>query len=290
MKKILLSLLTVGAVGALAFGASQAFFSDTETSTGNTFTAGKLDLGIDNESFYNGLPNSGTSWAVSYDLSNGNGPANGAYLFYNFNDVKPGDFGEDTISVVVNDNDAWACTSTTVTSDDDFTCTEPELDVDPGCTNPGLDTGELAGEIEIMWWADDGDNVLEVSENVIDGPGDLGSAPLDLGVIRKLADSQGSIFSPTPAPLTGGTKYYIAKAWCFGDLGQAPLAQLVYTGPDDPVNDLVNTGGPATPEDGGFTCNGGVVTSNASQSDQVKLDVSFWAEQWRNNPTFTCAD
>ena len=44
MKKILLSLVTIGVVGAIAAGATSAYFSDTETSTGNTFTAGALDL------------------------------------------------------------------------------------------------------------------------------------------------------------------------------------------------------------------------------------------------------
>ena len=35
-------------------GATGAFFSDTETSQGNTFTAGAIDLLVDNESYYNG--------------------------------------------------------------------------------------------------------------------------------------------------------------------------------------------------------------------------------------------
>lgn len=47
MQKILLSLLTVGLVASVAFGATRAYFSDTETSTGNTFAAGTLDLKVD---------------------------------------------------------------------------------------------------------------------------------------------------------------------------------------------------------------------------------------------------
>lgn len=49
MKKILLSVATVGVVGALAAGATSAWFSDTETSTGNTFTAGTLDLAVNGQ-------------------------------------------------------------------------------------------------------------------------------------------------------------------------------------------------------------------------------------------------
>lgn len=47
MKKILLSLVTIAAVGALAVGASRAFFTDTEKSVGNTFTTGTIDIAVD---------------------------------------------------------------------------------------------------------------------------------------------------------------------------------------------------------------------------------------------------
>ena len=47
MKRVLLSLVTIAGVAALAFGASQAFFSDTETSVGNTITAGTIDISVD---------------------------------------------------------------------------------------------------------------------------------------------------------------------------------------------------------------------------------------------------
>ncbi len=47
-KKLSISILAVLLVGVLAFGAV-AYFSDTETSSGNTFTAGTLDLNIDGQ-------------------------------------------------------------------------------------------------------------------------------------------------------------------------------------------------------------------------------------------------
>lgn len=46
MKKILVSLSIIGIVAAIAIGGTVAYFYDTETSTGNTFTAGTLDLKI----------------------------------------------------------------------------------------------------------------------------------------------------------------------------------------------------------------------------------------------------
>ncbi|MDD5433725.1 MAG: TasA family protein [Candidatus Pacebacteria bacterium] len=48
-KKIIISLAIIGIVGAIAVGGTVAYFTDTETSTGNTFTAGTLDLKVDSE-------------------------------------------------------------------------------------------------------------------------------------------------------------------------------------------------------------------------------------------------
>ena len=45
-KRILISLSVIAAVAAIVIGGTVAYFSDTETSTGNTFTAGTLDLEV----------------------------------------------------------------------------------------------------------------------------------------------------------------------------------------------------------------------------------------------------
>lgn len=289
MKKILISLAMIAAVGAIVVGATTAYFSDTETSTGNTFTAGAIDLGIDNESYYNGAVSTSTSWEIAYDLDDKNGPSHGAYLFFNFADLKPGDYGEDTISIRVNNNDSWACSETTVTDDRDNDCTEPENDID--AENGECDvnnepwSGDLADQIEIMWWADDGDNVYEKGEEYID-LGNLGQAPQGQPVTVTLADTNNNIWTNTSGtPLPGATTKYIAKAWCFGDLTPAPLAKGSYDGPDQ-NNDGQNG---ITSEDGGFNCAGAsVINNNASQSDSVTLGVIFRAEQARNNGTFIC--
>ncbi len=49
MKKILISLSIIGVVAALGIGGTIAYFSDTETSTGNTFSSGTLDLKVGNQ-------------------------------------------------------------------------------------------------------------------------------------------------------------------------------------------------------------------------------------------------
>lgn len=47
MKRLLLSLSMLGMASILAIGATTAYFSDTEVSSANTFTAGTLDLKVD---------------------------------------------------------------------------------------------------------------------------------------------------------------------------------------------------------------------------------------------------
>ena len=53
MKKIIMSLAMIAAVGAIVVGATGAFFSDTETSTNNTFTAGTIDISVDGQNPWN---------------------------------------------------------------------------------------------------------------------------------------------------------------------------------------------------------------------------------------------
>jgi len=45
-KKILISLTVIGVVAAIAIGGTIAYFSDTETSVGNTFTAGTINISL----------------------------------------------------------------------------------------------------------------------------------------------------------------------------------------------------------------------------------------------------
>jgi spore coat-associated protein N len=49
MNKILTSLLMIGVVAAMVGAGTWAYFSDVETSTGNTFTAGTLNLKVDSD-------------------------------------------------------------------------------------------------------------------------------------------------------------------------------------------------------------------------------------------------
>ncbi|MBI2034556.1 MAG: hypothetical protein HYT11_02365 [Candidatus Levybacteria bacterium] len=275
--KILLSGATIIAAAALVIGGTFAFFSDSETSTGNTFTAGAIDLQIDNTSYATdpetGLLafSQGTSWELS-DLT--------IQKFFNFTDLKPGDIGEDTISVHVNNNDAWLCAAARVTDNSDQTCTEPETADDPSCgTGNSSTNGDLADEVNFAFWKDDGDNVFENTQGVSGNAETLFlSGPISgLGAQGQIALSDSSNTGPfgnTPVP--GGSTSNIGKAWCFGTLTPVTTA-----------NDA--NADPVTRGSTGFTCNGSGV-DNAAQTDKVMGDLQFYATQSRNNDDFTCEE
>jgi len=283
-KKILISLSVIALAAAVVVGGTVAFFSDTETSTGNTFTAGSIDLKIDNTAWFNGVAQSDFTWTLA-DLSDGQGPSGGGkYLFFNYTDLKPGDWEEDTISIHVDNNPSWVCANLTITKDSDVTCTEPEVGDDRNCAIGDDWNGELGKELQFIFWADDGDNVLEVGEEIA-----LRGTPSDLprGVVNNtgqtfpIVDSRFNLFDPLkigdPFPV-GDTIKYIGKAFCFGSFDFSnPVPQ---NGSGLPIN----PGGLQGP---GFICNG-VSVNNASQSDSLMGDMSFTAVQSRNNENFVC--
>jgi len=296
-KRLLFSASIIAIVGIAVIGATGAFFGDTETSVGNVFAAGALDLKVDNDSYYNtnrcvnvgtdenpdwqwqgnaeypvpGTPCT-TSWNLD-DLSNG-------HLFFNFFDLKPDDEGEDTISLHVQ-NDAWACMDLTLTSNAENGVVEPEelAGDDPNLDGPW--DGELAQHLEFVWWADDGDNVLEEGENILTGDHTVGdgvqtlydlstTTPFSLAI----ADAAGNIWGGNE-PLPAGQTRYIAKAWCFGTLQLTPLAPGI--------------GGPQDRGSGGYICDGTEIPNvNRIQTDGATLDVQFRAIQARHNPNFLC--
>ncbi|OGI84375.1 hypothetical protein A3A92_00485 [Candidatus Nomurabacteria bacterium RIFCSPLOWO2_01_FULL_37_49] len=305
MKKILLSISMIAVVGVVVAGATGAFFSDTETSTGNTFTAGAIDLGVDNESYYNNLPNLANSWGLDWDIDNteylGDNPdttevEDGYSLpiprqFFTFRDLKPGDSGEDTISLHVNNNDSYLCADVKLTSDDDNDITEPEGD--DGDIGPGpIGNGDLADAVNFYWWADDGDNVFECvmeenqageevcnpeaegSEHLLPA-GPLGNLSVDQTATVDLADADTNIWGDL-GPLPGGSTRYIAKAWCFGESEFDPYDQ-----------DGLGSGNNNSPVQRPVVCDG-EDEDNMTQTDSFTADISFRAVQSRHNASFEC--
>lgn len=275
MQKILLGLGTIAFVGAIAVSATGAFFSDTETSTGNTFAAGSIDLTVDSTQHYNnaicvegtwqlfgnntpavdqypviGSPCDGT-WTMT-DL----GPAN---KFFNFGDVKPGDQGENTVSLHINNNPAYACADLITTGNNENDLIDPESDA--GDTSSS--TGELAENIRFLAWLDNastsgavvGDNIWQVGEQQLQGSTALSSL---IGATTTLTLADGALNGG--APLPGGATNYIGIFWCAGTI----------------------TGGA-----GNLGCDG-TSMGNVAQTDSATTTVSFRVVQSRNNAAFRC--
>jgi len=189
-KKILISLAVIGVVAAIAIGGTIAYFSDTETSTGNTFTAGKLDL------------------IFRKEVSLGQWEEVLGEPLFTVTDMKPGDSDEVTVDLVVDNNPACGKVTINVTSDKDNSCTEPELLDDTTCSDPDGD-GELNDQVNFLVWKDNGaganacNNVLDTDET------SLVSGPLTGNVVYSIGDL------PTTTPDCYGIAYCFG-AWVVG--------------------------------------------------------------------------
>ncbi|MFA7208790.1 MAG: TasA family protein [Parcubacteria group bacterium] len=153
MKKMIKSGLIVLAVAAIAGYGTYSFFSDTETSTGNNFTAGEIDLTVTHT-------DSATDGACTFDNTSG-GP------IFNCTDVKPGDAGESTLTFNLTSNPAWACMYVDNVVDSDNGCNDPELAAESVCAVDG--NGELDDALMLTVWVDDGVGGGIVCNNIRDG-------------------------------------------------------------------------------------------------------------------------
>ncbi|MBZ9577837.1 SipW-dependent-type signal peptide-containing protein [Patescibacteria group bacterium] len=140
MKKILVSLSIIGVVAAVVIGATSAYFSDTETSTGNTLTAGTLDLQVVFP--YGGEPYAGFPGTQTYNGEN--------IPPVEINDVKPGDEGvlRYHINNIGTIGGEISITLSNVTNSPGAT---PEPELTP-------DNGELGANLVInIWYGDEGE-------------------------------------------------------------------------------------------------------------------------------------
>lgn len=142
MKKILLSLAIIAGMATVITGITTAYFSDTETSTGNTISLGSLDLkvdGVDDPGVYN------------FDVSA----------------MNPGEEGEHTFELKNTGTiEGYASMEINNLTDDDNGLEEPEVDY--GDTTGGPGEGELDEQTMIRAWVDtDCDNEYDAGEDVI---------------------------------------------------------------------------------------------------------------------------
>jgi len=252
--KILASFLIIGLVASAIGMGTYAFFSDTETSTGNTFTAGSIDLKID-------LDRDGSNVWVLKDL------VAGTDKFFTYSDVKPGDDGELTVSLHVYSNDAYGCFYIDPYLDTDNTCTEPELEVETGCTPAG--DGELDDHLQFRIWLDQGcipgwqcaENDPHCTTDPHEGDNNWDKC-IEIGPPEPFLTYCGS---------TG-------SAWCYlSDIDEDGEVWLLGTLTGSKTNYI------------GIEWNlPGATTGNAVQSDNWGANVAFYAEQTKNNGGFSC--
>lgn len=144
-------MLAVGAMLAVALvgGGVYAYFNDTENSTGNSFTAGTLNLTL----------NDGAAQSISFAA------------------VKPGDSGVDNFKLNnVGSVDGHLYASVQNIVNGAGTTPEPE---------PTPDNGELAASMHVVVWSDlDGDKVQDAGEAVAyDGLLSGATVSIDMGAL-----------------------------------------------------------------------------------------------------------
>jgi predicted ribosomally synthesized peptide with SipW-like signal peptide len=256
MKKNIFSLMIIAAAAAVIIGGTTAYFSDTEKSEGNTFTAGSIDLKIASDCTYNGVS---SDECGDWDLKDlAGGPAVAGDRFFNFKDVKPGDYGDNLISFEVQTNEAWMCLDLDVTKN-----------------------SNLGKYLNIFWWIDANSNgVYDAGETILyGGPrtlnGWLSIVNVGAGATGRLpltfADSKinwkthpgGS--TPNTTPIPAGLEQHLGVGWCFGEITLDANATR------------------------GFTCDGSG-ENNDAQNAEVMADLNFYVEQHRNNPNFVCPE
>ncbi|MDP3998526.1 MAG: TasA family protein [bacterium] len=142
MKKILLSLITVAVVAATAFGVTRAFFTDTETNQGNTFSTGTIDIAVDGEN----------PWSSENQ--------------FNLTDMKPSQVEYANFVIKnVGTNPANVTKRVDVTSEEDGIISEPECVFGGGtwtgesCTDEYIDQNDISSAIryDLKVWVYDVD-------------------------------------------------------------------------------------------------------------------------------------
>lgn len=190
MKKILMSLMTMALVGALIGGGIYAYFNNVESSAGNNFAAGRLNLTVDSED-----PWTSTKITAS--------------------NMKPGDSG--AVDCTLTNDGSLAGTLTANIKDlvdSQGTCNEPECSDESGTYSGGSCSGNtpvnLSVKLDIVIWVDDGAG----GGTANDGVQDAGEQQLFSGTLAA-ADAAG------PWTITGGlgagNTTYIGIAYSIAD-------------------------------------------------------------------------
>ncbi|MFC7069705.1 choice-of-anchor W domain-containing protein [Halobaculum lipolyticum] len=148
-------LLGIGAVGVASAGAglgTTAYFSDTESFSGNMLQAGEFDLRVRFDGQYNmpGQPLFGTASGIIDGVnSTANGQVVGEADFgFLVDDLKPGDTGIGEFCFQIDDNPGYLTVDGVVTDNSENGYTEPEPET--AATGDINDEGDANGEGELL--------------------------------------------------------------------------------------------------------------------------------------------
>jgi|GEM_PF-1329198 len=204
----------------------------------------------------------------------------GAEKFFYLDDIKPGDHGENTISLHVYDNNAWGRVVLNNIGDSDSGCVEPEVEVDHDCEEEGDEggDGELRENLLFSVWLDEGvipgfqgggldfgegDNIKQEAEPSVAEPAVLGEegGEWNLWEVLMAARDAHPECEAEDADGDGDTNYGV----CHGLAADGHLVGSVtyYFGVDWRL----------PPE-----------TGNEVQSDSLSGDLGIETVQYRNNP------
>lgn len=198
-RKVLGGLAGIGAAGAAAGAGTMALFSDTENSSGNTVSAGTLDLTLSQD----------TSGATSMS----------------FSDVKPGDQGYVVIKLT-NGGSIDGSVDVNVGSVDSSGNFTASLVTDSEGSNPDAETntdtsdgGELADQLEV------GAYIQSSSLSSGQNTGDYAETNANDTVFS--ADTVSSVVGTydTNYSLSSGSSTYLVVAWKFPDQSDNNAAQ-----------------------------------------------------------------
>lgn len=248
--RILASVAVIVFAGALTASATGAFFSDTETSTANTFTAGSVDLSL-GSTFSSALNGSGT---FSLD------PNNADRTLYTFTDLKPGDSGQGSFQLRVTSNESYLCARSTTGVMSENLINDAEADA--GDLSP--DVGELQNHLQFAIFNDaNGNGVFDSGEPLnINQAGDgNGFTAADIAAAGWISAADTTFPNTwlTQTSLTPDTTYNAGFMYCFGNFGP--------------------TG----------TCTMSNGNDNEAQTDGLSGSIEFQAIQTRNNAGFQCS-
>ncbi len=252
MKKILLSILTIFATGALTAGATGAWMQSGGGHHGYDFDSGKIDLKVDHtHSVYDGLECVHGYW------KGGNSPHAGDPCkewdpkdlstkdkFYLFSDIKPGDWGRDIISLHVKTKESLnVCLFADDVTDQENKTNEPEKTA--GDTSKYR--GELSKFIKLFAW-------LDLNQDGLFNP-KAGEKKLYQGLLKDESIS---------LTLEKNKAAFIGTAWCVGEQS---------------INMTT----------GGISCDGSKM-GDISQTDSLKLSLIGYAEAKRWYSGLRCGD